>query len=114
MSFQPPDPFDSLLITPCDILALPDTQDESGQRTDPPTLVGTVSARFCAGKGKVKENKSEKKLGIAYHMIYMRPFAGLTIKHTLRIAGKKYDILHIDDPSGLGHHFECTVEEIDD
>ncbi len=108
------DPFDAQLISDCEILAPNPTPDEAGQLSGAPTVVATVKARLSQGRGRVKERKSEKKVGIAYHTIFMRPYAGLTIKHDLRLGGTRYDIIHIDNPGGMGHHFECTVEEIDD
>jgi hypothetical protein len=107
------DPFDTLLISDCEILARPDTRDEAGQLSADPVLVTTVKARLSLGRGKVREYKKDLKVGESYHMVFMRPYGDLTIKHWLRIAGKKYDIINIDNPSGMDHHYEVTVQEID-
>lgn len=111
-----PDPFDATLVSDCDILAPNMVKDEAGQLSGAPTVVDTVKARLSQGRGRTKEFKAEKKVGVAYHTIFMRPYPALTIKHDLRLGGKRYDIWHIDTPTGLDgqiHHYECTVEQID-
>lgn len=106
------DPFDSLLISDCDVFA-PPSADSSGQKifdpSNPGSALATVKARVST-IGKGREFKSDKKTAIANNKIFMRPYAGLTEKHALRVDGVFYDIISIDDPSGLGHHFECYVE----
>lgn len=106
------DPFDSLLISDCDVFN-PPAADSSGQRIFDPSSPGSPAATVKARRsvtGRPKEFKRDKKTAIAYEVIFMRPYNGLTEKHTLRINGTWFNILGIDDPSGLGHHFECYVE----
>lgn len=107
-----PDPFDTLLITDCDILGPAAGADEAGQKTLPLVLLATVKVRFCAGKGKAKEFKADKKFALNWHLVFMRPYPALTTGHWLRIGGQTFDVMHIDNPSLMDHHYEVTVEEI--
>jgi hypothetical protein len=108
------DPFDSLLIADMNIYA-PPAADSSGQKIFDPANPGSPAATVKARRsmtGRTREFKSDKKTVISNEKIFMRPFAGLTEKHTLEIAGAFYNILGIDDPGGMGHHFEIYVEVI--
>lgn len=108
------DPFDALLISDGDIFG-PPAVDEAGQSdfdpSNPGPVLDTVKLRVSS-LGKPREFKSDKKVAIAFNKIFMRPYAGLTEKHWIRVNGVFYNILGIDDPGLMGHHFECYVQSI--
>jgi hypothetical protein len=111
------DPFDSLLISDMDIFAPPAAADAAGQKDfdpmNPGSPVATVKARVSTlGRSFGREFKSDKKVALAHNVVFMRPYAGLTEKHWLRVAGVFYNILGIDDPGLMGHHYECYVQVV--
>lgn len=132
------DPFDAMLISSATVLVrdIADTADAYG--TSDPTFsnatpgsgsgfggttlnsVNPAPCRVALGKGKVKEFKSDKKVAVNYREVFMRPWYDSTGKligphHWLQISGVDgtsilYQIIQVDNPSGLNHHLEVWCE----
>lgn len=130
-----PDAFDASLINLVDVMAQTlGAGDKYGQANpDLLVLATNVNARVCLGKGRTKESEAEKKIAINWRSVYMRPWFAdpapdgsllpnhiiggttyntqpLTTHHWLRFQGQRLDIKQIDDPSGLGHHWEIYCQ----
>jgi hypothetical protein len=110
------DPFDSLLISDMDIFAPPAAADAAGQKDfdpmNPGSPVATVKARVSTLGRPRESSRATRRSHSRTTLIFMRPYAGLTEKHWLRVAGVFYNILGIDDPGLMGHHYECYVQVV--
>lgn len=84
-----------------------------------PVATGIPCLEDPDGLGRPREFKSEKQSAESYRVIYMRPYAGLTVHHWLQLAsdGVRRNIVEIkpyrdfgsDDPTAL-HHYEVLVQ----
>lgn len=124
------EPFDDLLISSATILIRDASATADAYGTSDPSFtsatpgVGYVNPAACRvslGKGRAKQFKDEKKVALNYRSIFMRPWydaAGkpLSSNNWLRITGVDgtnilYQVFQVDNPGGMGHHFEvfCTL-----
>lgn len=109
------DPFDALMISRCTVLkkgvgAVDAYGLESQSLTDPTNIVeSNVPCRISRGGGS--EAKSGKQASVGRSTIYMRPRAyPLTEHHWILLNGAYYNILDVQNPSGMNHHLELPVE----
>jgi len=77
--------------------------------TEPVVVETNVPCRVALAGGD-REIKYDKKLGISYHKIFMRPRADMKIKDWIVVDGDTYNIISIENPSNLNHHWECKAE----
>ncbi len=114
------DSFDATLDSLADILVRDTGQADAYGHANPQfTVVASgVPCRVSLGKGRAKEFKADKKTGLNYREVFLRPWPDgdgtvtqLTHDHWLRIDGVYYDIFQIDDPGNQHHHLEvwCTL-----
>lgn len=111
------DPFDALMISRCTVLkkgigAVDAYGIESQSLTDPANIVeSNVPCRISSGSGR--EAKSGKQASVGSRKIYMRPRSyALTEHHWILLAGIYYNILDVENPSGMNHHLELSVEVV--
>jgi hypothetical protein len=112
LTFLLADRFDSLLISTCSILIKgTDGVDVYNVEFQNLTPVATdVRCRVSSLTGR--EWKQGKKVSVNTKKIFMRPFTGLTEHHWIQVGSVVYDILDIENPSLMDHHYEILVEEV--
>jgi hypothetical protein len=119
------DPFDALLISSATILVRDAGETADAYGTSDPTFTNAtpggiytnpVACRVSLGKGRAKQFKADKKVAINFREIFMRPWFDangnpISTNHWLQISGvdgtnRLYQIFQVDNPGGMGHHFE--------
>lgn len=109
------DIFDAFLISSCQIFQKSGALNRYKTETNDLTPIATVPCRVSSLTGK--ETIVGKEISINTKKIFMRPYAALTTKHVLKVATvggtvMTYNILDIENPSLLDHHYEVLVEEV--
>jgi hypothetical protein len=112
------DAFDDTLDSLADVLTKETgTADDYGVSTHNfVTISSGVPCRVSLGRGRAREDKSDKKTALNYREVFMRPYfdpQGNKLSHNnwLRINNQLYDVYQVDNPGEQNHHFEvwCTL-----
>ena len=119
------DPFDALIVSSATVLVRDASDSADAYGTSSPSFsnatpgtnyVNPLACRVSLGKGRAKEFKDIKKVAINYREIFIRPWYDsngnpISPHHWLQITGVDgtntlYQIFQVDNPGGMGHHFE--------
>jgi head-tail adaptor len=109
------DQFDKMMNKTCSIQARDANAPKDGYNQPSAALVSkedTVPCRISVLPGK-KEYKSDRNYALGSAKVFMRPRAFAVTEHmVLVIDSRSYDILDVQNPSGMNHHLELIVQEI--
>ena len=109
------DSFDDLLISRCNILRRSTVKDTHGNTSrDFTTLATDVPCRLSqtAMFSRSKETKADKSVATKGATLFIRPYAGLNEHDWILLAGKMWDVVAINNPSGADHHWELAIENV--
>jgi hypothetical protein len=105
------DVFDRLLISTCDIYRKGSGAADAYNIPDQTLtlLQAGVACRKSVTRGG-REFKDGKSFSISRFVIFMRPNTNVTEHVWLKIGSDYYNVLGVNNPSGLDHHYEVDAE----
>lgn len=89
------------------------TLDDYGQPVTAEVTVATVAGLIQPRKGREATYTTQAGPVVADHYGYCDPLASLGTDCWLEVDGDRYDVLHIADAGGLGHHLELDLRRVE-
>ena len=89
------------------------TTDAYGQPVLAATTVATVPGLIQPRKGREVAYTTQAGPVVADFYGYCDPLATLDNECWLEVGGVRYDVLHVADAGGLGHHYELDLRRIE-
>lgn len=104
--------FTGLLNQWATLVQVTDGQDDYGsfgrQETDGPRF------RVCVQQESAEEREIKERVGMMVtHKAYLRPRADISTNDRLKVAGKVYNIVGVNDMQGRGKVMEIGLLEVD-
>lgn len=87
--------------------------DDYGQPVTAETVVASVPGLVQPRKGREVTYTTQAGPAIADFYGYCDPLASLDTDCWLVVDGVRYDVLHVADSAGLGHHYELDLRRVD-
>lgn len=106
------DTFDRMLLQDATLSRRGSGTDEYNLPNGAFSALAVVKGRFTT-KGAGREFKQDKETTVSAGIVFIRPYPGLTHKDRVTIGGVEYNILSLDNPSNLDHHYELHVELVE-
>lgn len=103
--------FVGMLNTTCDVYQPVPSADDYGESDLHLQVVDTDVACRLSILGKGQEFKLDKRVLIVNRKAYMLP-RKLDHNNYLLIEGNMYNVVQVDNPSNLNHHYEVWLELI--
>jgi hypothetical protein len=89
------------------------TLDDYGQPVTAAVTVATVAGLVQPRKGRETAFTTQAGPVVADFYGYMDPLASLDTDCWVEVDGIRYDVLHVADAAGLGHHYELDLRRVD-
>lgn len=87
--------------------------DDYGQPVTAEETLATVPGLVQPRKGREVAYVTQGGPVVADYYGYCAPLAGLDASCWLEVAGVRYDVLHVADAAGLGHHLELDLRRVE-
>lgn len=89
------------------------TTDTYGQPVTAEATVASVPGLVQPRKGREVTYVTQAGPVVADHYGYCDPLASLDAECWLEVDGIRYDVLHVADAAGLGHHYELDLRRVE-